>query len=361
MKFKVSTKVKGSLILKSLGRAVSSGATVYIEGNTLYEDDIQRAIKTGLLVPLTAEAKIEVREKIINKSSEVVIINKTDRVVIIGNFPIRPNGSAIKDISQLDMNAIKNSVEKGLIQVITDVDDGLFDDQASIEKKIEPIIETKHIEPEKGVSDEVCIKKAQTKLEIGIEILEETSSKSVEPEDELSQLIKEVEQIESEEYQGEELSEDREDGSKSIVWDFREQKTKKPKIVPKTIQKMITEEKPDVDMVDALDEVNNVEDEEIKIISDKIENMKKKLAQKKASKKTSKKKESKSIKTKFTKESEDDIAQSLDSMGNPLSDDMPHMIDDANGNEISFCDSEQAQKNIDNARKQGNSINLDLD
>ena len=85
----------------------------------------------------------------------------------------------------------------------------------------------------------------------------------------------------------------------------------------------------------------------------------KKASKKKASKKTPKKKDSEVIKTKFNRESEDDIAQALDSMGNPLSNEMTHMIDAANGAEVSFCDQEQAQKKIDLAKKQGNDIDLD--
>lgn len=343
MKFKVSAKVKGSLILKSLGRAVSSGTTVFVEGNTLYADDVQRAIKSGLLVSLTPEAEIEVRENIINKSSEVVIINKTDRVVIVGNFPIRPNGSAIKEIDSLDMNAIKKCVETGLIQVITEVDNDFFDKPASKKKST-----VKKVEKEK------------TELETGIEILEETSGE-ISMEEELRQLVEESEATEKTT-----KTEDNDKESKAVVWDFRAQETKEPETVPKTSQQLLYDEneEEDIDMVDAIDEVNEVEEEdkEIQLISDKIESMKKQLAKKKASKKkTSKKKDPAFKKPKFTRESDEDIAQPLDSMGKPLTDDMTHMIDDANGKEISFCDQEQAQKNIENAKKQGNSINLDLD
>ncbi len=343
MKFKVSAKVKGSLILKTLNRACPPGIIVHVEGDGLYADDIQRAIKSGLLTPCSPEEKIEERERIIDKTNEAVIINKTDRVVIIGNFPIRPNGSAIKDLSKIDMNALRKSVKNGLIQVITDVDEGVFD-------------EVKEVTPQ----DE-----KEAEIETGIEILEESTPNRIRPEDELAQLIEESDEADKAEYEDGEMSEPREDGSKAFVWDAGSQSMKKPKIVPKTIQKMITEEEPDVDMVDALDEVNDTEeDEEIKSISDKIESMKKKLAQKQASKKkaskkkaskkkaskkkaskkkaskkkASKKKESKVIKMKFTKESEDDVAQAMDSMGNPLSNEMTHMIDDANGTGVSFCD-----------------------
>jgi len=336
------------LILKSLSRGVKANAVVYIEGDALYADDIQRAIKTKLLTAMTPEGKIEVKEKIVDKTNEAVIINKTDRVVIVGNFPIRPNGSAIKDLNKLDKNALRQCVEKNLIQIIVNVDEEIYD---------EPEIENEFA---------ITVEEEQVETEAGIEILEESPTKTISPEEELAQLVGESDEEEkavADGPDGAETAEDREDGSKCVVWDFRSQETKKPRVVPQTVQKMITEEEPDVDMVDALDEVNDVEeDAEVKALNDKIENMKKQLAQKKASKKkTSKKKESKVIKTKFSKESEKDIAQALDSMGNPLSNEMTHMVDVPNGTEVSFCDQEQAQKNIEKARKQGNSINLDLD
>ena len=68
MKFKVSSKVKGSLILKTLGRAISAGTNVHIDGNDLYADDIQRAIKSEFLVNEDPDEQIQVREEIIEPS-----------------------------------------------------------------------------------------------------------------------------------------------------------------------------------------------------------------------------------------------------------------------------------------------------
>lgn len=331
MKFKVSSKVKGSLILKSIGRPVAAGATVHVEGHALYADDIQRALKTGLLTPSNPEEQIKLQKEIINKTTEAVLINKSDRVVIIGGVSIRPNGSTIRDINELDINAVKQCIEKGLIQVIVDVDKDLFAN---------------------GIKDKPSVApKKQIELEEGIDILEENT-------DHTKELVDFIDDIEQ--------KEDKEEVSKAVVWDFRAQESKEAKVVPKTGQKLLYDEnddKDDVNMIDALDNANDVnedEDEEIKLINEKIENMKKLLAKKKSSKnKTSKKKETSSIKTKF--KTEGDVAQPLDSMGNLLKNDTTHMVEGFGSDEVSFVDQEQAQKSIDEAKKRDSGINIDLD
>lgn len=343
MKFKVSSKVKGSLILKSLGRAVRAGATVHIEGDVLYADDVQRAIKSEFLENENPEEQIKIQQEIIDKTKEVVLINKTDRVVIVGNIPIRPNGSIIRDVTKLDMNAVQSAMDKDLIQVIVDVGEELFEETGSQQEysKTPP---------------------AKTELETGIDILEDSPSSGAE---ELAAIIAEADAEEA----------GVEEEVRAGVWDAKQQKMVKPQVVPKTGQKLLydEEEEEDVDMVDALDEVNEVdEDEEIRLINEKIERMKKTLAKKKSAKKksakkkstkkkTAKKKDSKVIKTKFSKESEEDIVQAMDSMGNPLKNDMTHMVDDVTTGEISFCDQEHAQKSIDEAKKRDSGINIDLD
>jgi len=358
MKFKVSSKVKGSLILKSIGRPMSAGTTVYVEGQKLYADDIQRAIKSGLLTPSNPEEKIKIKEQIINKTSEVVIINKTDRVVIIGNIPIRPNGSAIKDISQLDMNAIKKSIEKGLIQVIYDIDEELFEDDVVKEncKTSEPTTESKKDVEESTID---TTPSEEEEFEKDIEILEDPPSLNDKSLD-LANEWDEIKESEEEEENGE-----KEPESKAIVWNLRTQKPEKPKVVPKTGQKIVDLEQDydnDVDIIDALDQVNDIkEDDEVNLISNKIENIQKKIAQNKTSKKSSKKKDTKVIKLKINEETETNIVQSLDSMGNPLKEDMTHMVNGFDNNEVSFVDQEQAQKNIDEAKKRDLSINIDLD
>lgn len=357
MKFKVSSKVKGSLILKSIGRPVSAGTTVYIEGNNLYAGDVQGAIKSGLLQPLRPEEAKEIKEQIIDRTAEAVIVNRTERVVLIDGVPIRPNGSAIRDLTKLDIGAIRQAVERGLIQIITDVDEGIFDDDA----------------PEKTTV---------TEEKTGIDILEDsTDNQHLSPKQKLAKLIQDIESPEVED------NPDDEEVSKAVVWDFRAQETKAPEVVPQAGQKLLYDEneESDIEMADAIDEAKsdikmiddaNVEeketsdDDEIQDITKKIANMQKKLAQKRASKKknskkkTAKKKDSKPITLKTIKEPESDIAVPIDSMGNPLDDNNTHLIDEFNASEVSFVDKEQAAaKKMADAQKKGfgTTISLDLD
>jgi hypothetical protein len=321
MKFIVSSKVKGSLILKTLGRAVSAKSSVYVEGNDLYADDIQRAIKSKFLIPADPRQEIEVKENIINKTSEVIIINKTDRVVIVGNIPIRPNGSTIKDITEIDMNSIKQAIARNQIQVIVDVDEELFQENSPIKKSVKIADKAKNIKIEKNDTEDG-----------------ESEDKIV--EDEVN----------------------------SVVWDFRRQKIVDPEIVPKTNQIINAEPEKkdeDVDMIDALDEVNDIEANSTQNnkdnISKKIETIQKKVTKKTSKKKkvtkasTSKKKELNDTKEKST----EDIVPALDSMGRILKNDMNHMISEEK-NDISFVDKEQAKKKIDNTNKKKSGI-LDLD
>lgn len=48
-------------------------------------------------------------------------------------------------------------------------------------------------------------------------------------------------------------------------------------------------------------------------------------------------------------------------MGRPLKEDMGHMVGGDEKKDISFVDMEQAQKNIDIAKKRKSGINIDLD
>lgn len=343
MKFKVSQKVKGSLILKTLGRPVKSGTVVYVEGSNLYADDIKNALKSGLLINDGPDIKNEVKEDIMNKSADAVIINKTERVVIVGDIPIRPNGSAIRKIDTLDMGVLRKSIEAGLIQVITDVDEGLFEDTdtSDIDKTIKKM----------DVDDE----KIEENIEDSIYILEETSTPeqsevTLSPEEELAKIIEDAESKDNQE-QTEEPN--------SFVWDFRTQEKKKPQIVPKPGQKIIDLDKDeeDVEMVDALDEVNEIEEDKVDLITDKIDSIKKKVSKAK----TTKKKDQSPVKLKINTEAEESVAPALDSMGRELENDMTHMVEGFDSEEISFADKEQAQKSIDMARKRDTGINIDLD
>ena len=64
MIFKVSKKVKSSLVLSSLPNALKPNAIVFIEENLLEAGDIQSAITRGILIPENKKEYEKQMEKI---------------------------------------------------------------------------------------------------------------------------------------------------------------------------------------------------------------------------------------------------------------------------------------------------------
>jgi len=51
MRFQVSPKIKGSLVLKTLGRPLNPNSFVVIEGEKLASGDIKTAVEQEILIP----------------------------------------------------------------------------------------------------------------------------------------------------------------------------------------------------------------------------------------------------------------------------------------------------------------------
>ena len=86
MIFKVSDDYKGSFVLSSIKRTLSAGIEVSIAGNGLYASDVKAAIKRGDLIPLYEEEYAAI-EKI---SYESMIVNRTDKVLVLGDIVVKP-------------------------------------------------------------------------------------------------------------------------------------------------------------------------------------------------------------------------------------------------------------------------------
>jgi len=116
MIFKVSKKLKGSCVLTTLNKAISAGMTISIEGNNLYAGDIKAAIREGVLI--SADKKYT--QKVSKIKHDVVIVNQTEKVVVLDNFVLRPLASI--SISKSDQNSpsIQTAKDNGLIKIISD-------------------------------------------------------------------------------------------------------------------------------------------------------------------------------------------------------------------------------------------------
>ena len=304
MIFKVSEKIKGSCVLPTLNRVISEGMELSITGNDLYQGDIKSAIKNGVLVP----SKEKYTEEMSKIKPSVILINKTDRVLILGDIVLKPKFSlSISKEKRNDLDVL-SAEKRGLIEIVSD---------------------------EKKVIKEKVKKEVKEKL-----------SDYVVPES------------------GEDIK------VKPVIWDFREQEIKDAQVVPKAEDIVkIEDEDIKIDFIDEKEEEEEKEKTTKKTTKKPTKKMiKKKTITKKAVKKTTKKKETTSKNRKVRKvmpvgEKKEpknvmDAAIELDSRGNPLvdkpSDTLQHLVDEVNAPEdISFADQEQAKERYNKRNDMG--------
>lgn len=330
MKFKVSSDIKGSLVLNTISRVVKAGYTVFVDDDKIYEKDIQRAIKRGFLIPVVREAdKKRVRDSILNAKSQILITNLTSRTLIINdiNVVLSPNGSVLKDINQLDKDILKHNTNKGLIKVDSDVDDfmeesGYNDFEIEVDESVDSFDALLD-----GGDDDLFNKEIDNKEEDNIdELLDDGDDKIFE----------------------EDINEG--DNDDFIVWDMRNQKSKKGEKVPKTKTIRADNDESEDEEIDTVDEENKKK----KIAKKKKNTKKSKKSNKKStkkSKKKSKKKEKSNTKKNNNKieavgdkknpKTADDAAIELDSRGNVIekpSNFLNHLVDGFEAPDIDTVD-----------------------
>ena len=308
MIFTVPKNFKGSFVLNTLDRALSKGMTVSISGNKLYATDIKMAIAAGILVPVGDEYG----EDKIGVSHDVVLVNKTSRVMVLGETVLNPNGSLLVSKDALGDTAIKAAIKNGLIGVIS------------------------KDAPKKKKATKKAVKKKITKKKVVKKVVEE----EVFDEDEEQFVHGSERQV------------------KAKVWNFREQESEEAQIVPQTPDMISVDEEEveDIDFVDEPLEAQKVKAKKKKVTKKAKKKAVKKAKKKKAVKKTIKKK-GKATKKRKVKALEPvgdkripktqmDAAIELDSRGRPLgkaSDTLNHLIDSIDTSEVAFVDDEQAQ------------------
>ena len=308
MLFRVSEKFKGSFVLSTLKKPLSAGMTVSITEKDMYALDVKSVVKKGILIPL--DNKYDKNKEAV--STEAMITNRTDKVLVLGQIVLRPWASLPISKKLIDSISIRAAVENEYIQIISD-EDYFYDDE---EEEIEEIEEIE--EEEEEIVDK--------KLPIG-------EDRKVEP----------------------------------VIWDFKQKKTKKAEIIPKTPDIISVDEEKEEEHIEFIDEENPKKIAKKKASKKKASKKKvskKKIAKKRVSKNSKKKENSKKNKNKkkITKlepvgekkleKTIMDAAIELDSRGNPLSkasDVLQHMIDEIDsGKEVIFTDEEQAQERINN-------------
>jgi len=325
MIFKVSEKFKGSCVLPTLKKAIWAGMTISITGNKLRASDVKDVVRKGILIPVDKDYDHDA----IEKDHDVIIINNTDRVLVLGKTALRPNGSLPISKDEAEIPEIISAEEDGIITIISD-------EETYVEKKTAKKKTTK--------------KKAEKK---------KTTKKDKK---------KDVKVIEASDFVTPESGEDK--NPVAVTWNPQTQTTEEAIKIPKSEDfiKVGEDEREDMDFIDGEDEI----EEEIEVKAKKVakkkkttkkKTIKKKVAKKKTVAKKTKKKVSKAKKKKVTTlkpvgekrlpKTEMDAMLELDSRGNPLTekpgDILKHMIDDINyGEDVSFADDEQA---LDRYRK----------
>ena len=119
MIFKVSEKLKGSIALPTLNQAIWAKMTVCVSGNDLRANDIRDVIKKGILVPINDKYD----EEDMQKDHDVIIVNNTDQVLVLGDLVLRPNGSLPISKEYSQTVSIIAAGEKDIITIISDEGD----------------------------------------------------------------------------------------------------------------------------------------------------------------------------------------------------------------------------------------------
>jgi len=308
MIFTVPEDFKGSFVLNTLNKALSGGMSVSIYGNDLYAPDVKMAIGKGVLVPDDGEYD----KKMASLSNEAMIVNRTDRVLVLGEIILRPWASLLVNKNIANGAVIQSAAKSGFVHVVSD--EKSFSSQkfskTSIKDEVKDIEDTKKTEFVPGAERQV----------------------------------------------------------KAKVWNFREQESEDASVVPTTPDMIDVTEEPEPGDIDFIDKPVKTKKTVAKKKSTKRSTKKstkktvKKASDKKEVKNTIKKKgkAAKKAKVKSIEPVGDkripktsmDAAIELDSRGRPIenaSDVLNHLIDSLNlPDEISFVDDEQAQDRYEN-------------
>jgi len=321
MIFKVSKKVKGTLVLNSFKNPLSANSIVTVKGNDLYKDDIQAAIKAGVLIQQTQGDEKEYVPADI--TPRVTITNNLEKRLVLGKLSIAPLSSTYIPRTDVDEDVLRRAAAAKYISVI-------FDDE-EIEEQYGgyPIDTSDEFEDndmgDNDDTDPVIWDFNKEELENAPQV---PSSKNTNLEDE----------------------EDEEDEDKS---DEEEYEIEVDEVEPDDGEDEILDENTVIISKDKKGDVIVEEIEEEVIVVPKKTVTKKKLTKKKvvAKKKVSKPKSKKKVKTiQPTGEIRPpktvmDAEIELDSMGKPLvdkpSDTLQSLIDEISGDDIGFVDKEQ--------------------
>jgi len=159
MLFEVSSKVKGTLLLKTANNKIlRAGSKVFIEDSQVSNNDVKRAVNNKQLIPI-GKIKIKKKKEVENvvPSSKVRIINNTKKFLVLDNISIGPEKIKTIDKDIFDSSKkIKAALKSGYISVT----DGLpvasppvEEKQEEQEEEISPDLKKEMEEKKKDIKD----------------------------------------------------------------------------------------------------------------------------------------------------------------------------------------------------------------
>lgn len=307
MIFRVPDDYQGSFILSSLNKALHAGMTISISGNKITAPDVKAAISQKILIP---QEKEEYQSKYASVDNEAMIVNLTDKVLVLGDVVLRPWASLLVDKETIETGPFYSASKNGLIHIISD--------QVSyVDEKVQEVLEQAQ-------------KKNAEEAEAEVEETEETEE-TKEPEKE--KFV---------------MGQDR--AVKPMVWDFQTQEGKEAEFVPKSpdITMVDEQEQEEVDFIDKEDEE---EEEPPKAVAQKKAAKKKTTKKKTAKKKTTKKKTTKkkvAVKKEETPVEKENVkaeeppkkVEAKKKEPKKAGDELQHLIDALNAPDIDFIDND---------------------
>jgi hypothetical protein len=118
MIFKVSKKVKGTLVLKSIKHPLRANSIITIKGDHLYEDDIQAAIRAGVLTQQTNDGEEEYVPASV--TPRVTITNNLNKRLVLGELTLAANGSTYISRKDIDEDVLRRAAAAKYISIVFD-------------------------------------------------------------------------------------------------------------------------------------------------------------------------------------------------------------------------------------------------
>ena len=341
MIFQVTSKLKGTFVLRSLKHPLRKNQKIEINREILNADDLKMAIKKKILIPM--EKNLIINQIELEESYRLVLVNKTDKLLILGQTRVGPKGKVFITKSILESSEVRAAKSVDSIEII-EMKGGKIKKEEKVKATVsEDSLEDKADKEQKNIKDSSVVSEDKTNEE-----QKDIKDSSAVSEDNLEDKTNEEQK-------------DIKDSS-ALTWDFTKQSLEKSELIsgPASI-KYIKEENKDKKTK------KTKKKSKMKRKISKKKSSKKKSSKKKSSKKKisgekksiikkkdrnvekSKEKEIKPIGVARPEKNSEEVIVELDSRGNPVkpSETLRHLIDDIKDGEVDFVDEEQEKQRVE--------------